>query len=170
MKNFLKNLGLAAGCLVVVAQAGAQRDIQVAEDCSFAIVDGVRGEIWEVTENGKSAWVVLDANDNHLADAPKHCVEMFAEPARDSRPVASQPVSQPTRMGTSAPAPELQQEILKRHNHWRRSLGAPALQWSPQVAGFAQQWAAELAKRGCALEHRPRSGPFAQRYGEGRVS
>ncbi len=59
-----------------------------------------------------------------------------------------------------------QEEILARHNHWREAVGAPGLAWSAELAAFAQEWADELSKRGCEMEHRPRSGPFTQKYGE----
>lgn len=166
MKQLLHRLSIAAACLVIALQANAQRAIVVAEDCSSATVDGIHGEIWRVTENGKSRWVLLDANDNYLADAPQHCVARLTRSIAESPAPRPQPVSTPAPSASGGLSPTLQQEILQRHNHWRQSLGVPALVWSPQVAAFAQQWANELAGQNCALEHRPRSGPFAQRYGE----
>jgi len=58
--------------------------------------------------------------------------------------------------------------ITSAHNVVRASVdaGLDPLTWDANVAAFAQEWADELATRGCDLEHRPRSGEFAQRYGE----
>jgi pathogenesis-related protein 1 len=56
--------------------------------------------------------------------------------------------------------------ITAAHNEVRAGLDLPPLEWSPELARFAQAWADKLKKRGCALKHRPRSGADAQRYGE----
>lgn len=47
----------------------------------------------------------------------------------------------------------------------RQEVGVPPLRWSPVLAAFAQAWADELGQRG-TLDHRPREGPSAQKYGE----
>lgn len=64
--------------------------------------------------------------------------------------------------------PDSVRGITAAHNRVREETGAglPPLTWSAEVAAFAQQWADELGRRGCSLEHRPRSGEFQQRYGE----
>jgi pathogenesis-related protein 1 len=56
--------------------------------------------------------------------------------------------------------------ITAAHNRVRAPLGLPPLEWSDELARFAQTWADKLERRGCDLQHRPRSGPDKQRYGE----
>ncbi len=51
------------------------------------------------------------------------------------------------------------------HNKIRKEVGAGEVQWSPELARFAQEWADELAKTG-EPKHRPGDGDFAQKYGE----
>jgi uncharacterized protein YkwD len=41
------------------------------------------------------------------------------------------------------------------HNAARAQVGVAPLAWSPTLAGYAQQWADQLAEQGCALSHRP---------------
>jgi Cysteine-rich secretory protein family len=50
--------------------------------------------------------------------------------------------------------------FLEVHNTARAAAGAAPLQWSDNLAAYAQQWANELAKSG-KFEHRPNN-----RYGE----
>jgi pathogenesis-related protein 1 len=57
------------------------------------------------------------------------------------------------------------QVALDFHNRVRSEVGSPSLQWSAELAGYAQSWADHLAK-GCKLEHRPNSGPWVQKHGE----
>lgn len=57
------------------------------------------------------------------------------------------------------------QEALDFHNKVRGDVGSPPLQWSEVLARYAQSWADHLAAD-CELEHRPYSGPWAQKYGE----
>jgi pathogenesis-related protein 1 len=71
-----------------------------------------------------------------------------------------------TVLGQSAvPAAEAE-EALAFHNKVRKGLGVPPLAWSDELSAYAQVWADYLASEGCRLEHRPRSGPWAQRHGE----
>ncbi len=56
--------------------------------------------------------------------------------------------------------------ITAAHNIARSELDLPPLAWSPELAAFAAAWADTLQRGGCDLQHRPRSGPDAQRYGE----
>jgi pathogenesis-related protein 1 len=58
------------------------------------------------------------------------------------------------------------QIALDHHNKVRKDVGTPPLEWSIELAKYAQAWADELAKRNCAFEHRPDSGPWAGTYGE----
>ena len=63
-------------------------------------------------------------------------------------------------------SPAQQQDLLTRHNHWREAAGVPPLAWSEELAAFAREWADELASGGCEMEHRPKTGRLAQKYGE----
>jgi hypothetical protein len=58
------------------------------------------------------------------------------------------------------------QKALDFHNKVRKNVSVPALEWSTEVAAFAQMWANKLAAGGCKLEHRPANGKWAQLYGE----
>jgi pathogenesis-related protein 1 len=192
MKKNLMVVGLAAVCAGVVIDVHAQDNMSVSEDCSSATVNGVQGEFWQVTENGQAKWVILDSNENYLADAPARCSEALTAmlagdsssatppappsmPAPEARapaaPAPSAPGSAvPAPVGASGLSPAQQEEILARHNHWREAVGAPALTWSPEMAAFAQQWAEALDGQGCDMRHRPKTGPYAQRYGENLYS
>ncbi len=57
-------------------------------------------------------------------------------------------------------------EFVERHNFYRSEVGCPPLKWNKKLASYAQEWAIELAKRNCKMQHRPHKGSFAQRYGE----
>ena len=57
------------------------------------------------------------------------------------------------------------QEALDFHNKVRTDVKSPPLQWSTELASYAQRWANHLADN-CKLEHRPGSGVWAQKYGE----
>jgi pathogenesis-related protein 1 len=58
------------------------------------------------------------------------------------------------------------QVALDHHNKVRKDVGTAPLEWSAELAKYAQDWANELVKRNCAFEHRPDSGPWAGTYGE----
>ncbi|MBL7990862.1 MAG: hypothetical protein JNN25_05455 [Candidatus Kapabacteria bacterium] len=58
------------------------------------------------------------------------------------------------------------QRIVDYHNTVRKEVGAPPVEWSPELAAFAQEWANYIAANGCAMQHRPISGKWAQKYGE----
>lgn len=58
------------------------------------------------------------------------------------------------------------QQALDFHNKVRKDVGAPALQWSAELAQYAQAWADNLAKKGCKMEHRPDAGEWKQQHGE----
>ena len=47
-----------------------------------------------------------------------------------------------------------QNELLSRHNFYRKQVDAPALKWSDSLADYAQEWANHLAKH-CEMKHRP---------------
>jgi len=57
--------------------------------------------------------------------------------------------------------------LVASHNKVRAKHGLSPLQWSNQLAGYAQQWANELSNnQNCAMLHRPNFGSFKQRFGE----
>ena len=60
------------------------------------------------------------------------------------------------------------QQILDAHNAYRNEVGIPPLAWSDDLAKYAQNWANELVKRDCKMQHRPYddSDPWKQLYGE----
>lgn len=49
-----------------------------------------------------------------------------------------------------APDPD---SALAAHNRWRQQVDVAPLAWSAELARSARDWAAELAERGCPLEH-----------------
>ena len=63
-------------------------------------------------------------------------------------------------------SPEEAQQIVDYHNKVRKEVGAPPVEWSPELATFAQAWANHLAATDCKLQHRPYNGQWAQKYGE----
>lgn len=71
-----------------------------------------------------------------------------------------------THVGITTISRQEAQQALDFHNKARTDLGIPPLKWSEELAVYAQEWANELAKNGCGLEHRPYSGKFKQYYGE----
>lgn len=107
--------------------------------------------------------------------------EGTSPPARAvSRPDSPAPVDRPKAESAPAkPAAAASEEraeagaesgrlagLTAAHNRVRAPLGLPPLEWSPELARFAQAWAEKLQRGGCDLQHRPRSGPDAQRHGE----
>jgi len=56
--------------------------------------------------------------------------------------------------------------MVALHNEARSEVGVGEIIWSNELASFAQEWAEHLAKTDCQLKHRPRSGPWKQKYGE----
>jgi pathogenesis-related protein 1 len=57
------------------------------------------------------------------------------------------------------------QEALDLHNKVRKDVGTKPLEWSSELAAYAQRWADSLAMRDCAFEHRPHY-PGRKNYGE----
>ena len=58
------------------------------------------------------------------------------------------------------------QAALDFHNQVRKEVKVSVLEWSTELATYAQLWANKLASSGCKLEHRPSSGKWALIYGE----
>jgi len=59
------------------------------------------------------------------------------------------------------------QAALDFHNKVRKDVGTPALEWSAELAAYAQAWADHLAKDDkCNMKHRPHEGEWKQIHGE----
>lgn len=68
--------------------------------------------------------------------------------------------------GSSAPAnASFADGMLAAHNAWRATVGVPPMQWSDDLADYAQEWANTLQGQQCGLEHRP-----TYTYGENLAS
>ena len=57
------------------------------------------------------------------------------------------------------------ESFVAYHNKTRAAVGVPPVEWSPEIAAYAQKWADRLASMG-ELEHRPVNGEWARIYGE----
>jgi pathogenesis-related protein 1 len=68
-------------------------------------------------------------------------------------------------IGSRLTAEEMR-KLLTLHNKARADVGVGPLVWSKHLAAYAQSWADHLASTSCRMEHRPRSGPWKQKYGE----
>ena len=81
--------------------------------------------------------------------------------------VISSTTAQTVPAATGSKVNQLQaQEALDFHNKARKDVGTPALEWSVELAKYAQAWADNLVKNNCKFEHRPHSGEFKQIHGE----
>ena len=58
------------------------------------------------------------------------------------------------------------EEVVAYHNNVRQEVGVGPLEWSRELASYAQKWADQLAASGCTMKHRPRSGVWKQQHGE----
>jgi pathogenesis-related protein 1 len=56
-------------------------------------------------------------------------------------------------------------QLVELHNQARAAVKVGPVEWSRELAAYAQEWADELARSG-KFEHRPGDGAFAQKYGE----
>lgn len=73
----------------------------------------------------------------------------------------------PANLGVSSPIVFSSNEMLNAHNQVRAPMNIPPLQWSPQLAAYAQQWATVLAERhSCRMRHRQEVGQDQHQYGE----
>jgi pathogenesis-related protein 1 len=57
------------------------------------------------------------------------------------------------------------EQFVAYHNKVRSEVRVGPVEWSPEIAAYAQKWADRLAERG-TLEHRPTAGDWARVYGE----
>jgi pathogenesis-related protein 1 len=54
--------------------------------------------------------------------------------------------------------PATMKGMVDRHNYWRKKVKVGPVSWSSTLASVAQEWANELARRGCEMKHRPTGG------------
>ena len=84
------------------------------------------------------------------------CAASSDKPAAAApRPVAA--VAAPAAKAALPPpglSPQDMQAITAHHNQVRADVGVEPLQWSPDLAAYAQQWAEQLAISGCQMKHR----------------
>ena len=171
MKKFLTGIFFINLCILVVPQSIGQQNILVDDDCNTATVDGIQGEIYRLTENGSSNWVILDVNGDYLADAPAHCIGMLDKMMQSQQPSVTSSLPATPRPGPGQIDPSEagnNYDIVAAHNRVRRAVGIfEDMQWSDDLAAYAQEWADVLkTQKGCEIEHRPRTGHYAQKYGE----
>ena len=90
-----------------------------------------------------------------------------APPARPPLPAPGRAAEAPAKpaLPAAAMSPQDINAITAQHNKARADVGVGPLQWSPDIAAFAQQWAEQLALSGCQMKHR---NPNA--YGEKPLS
>ena len=55
---------------------------------------------------------------------------------------------------SESPAAPRLDDFLTEHNRIRSELDLPLLAWSDEIAQYSLEWADELARRDCPLEHR----------------
>lgn len=85
---------------------------------------------------------------NATPPAPVTTVTTSAVPAPPTRPA---PASTLPATGLS---PQDIEAITAHHNKVRADVGVAPLKWSTDLAGYAQQWAEQLAISGCRMKHR----------------
>lgn len=72
----------------------------------------------------------------------------------------------PENTGSSVTTEEAK-AALTFHNKIRKEVGSPPLEWSAELAAYAQEWAEYLAKKnGCRMAHRASLGKADKNYGE----
>ncbi|HRH61339.1 MAG TPA: CAP domain-containing protein [Chitinophagaceae bacterium] len=74
--------------------------------------------------------------------------------------IISQAQQVPDNTGSSVSKEDAQQ-ALDLHNKYRADVGTPPLEWSTELAAFAQDWANQLVANDCAFEHRQNS-PYGE--------
>ncbi len=96
-------------------------------------------------------------------DACKSPKKSSSKPSEPKRPKRSK---NKVLKAESAFTSQEAKEIVRLHNQARACVGVGAIKWSGKLAAYAQKWGAHLAATGCNSKHRPRSGPWTQKYGE----
>lgn len=154
---------------------GMQHTLQVqptSDEVDFNLyVYDSRGELI-AKDSGPEASAVCSITTN----APERCqlkVELLHGAAGFSLNIASQtsvapapdlvvpsPIGQRSGSETTLTLAEIE-GLLTAHNRWRARYDVAPLDWSDQLARFAQEWADRLAAQGMKMQHRS-----PNRYGE----
>ncbi|MBS1949815.1 MAG: hypothetical protein OJF59_002555 [Cytophagales bacterium] len=71
----------------------------------------------------------------------------------------------PVATGSKIPQKDAQ-AALDFHNKARQEVNSPPLEWSRELAAYAQAWADHLAETTCEMMHRPHDGKWKQVHGE----
>lgn len=90
-------------------------------------------------------------------------------PVESEKNVAENHTEQATYASTNL-SPQQARQVLEIHNQARSEVGVGALQWSDELAAYAQQWADSLAESGCKMNHRTDSDKGENLYWTSRVS
>lgn len=72
----------------------------------------------------------------------------------------------PTPQTAKGNEPGRMKGFTDAHNRYRSKVPVANLVWDAKIARYARQWANYLKRKGCAMQHRPRSGRYKQKYGE----
>jgi pathogenesis-related protein 1 len=82
--------------------------------------------------------------------------------------VSAESFSQKVPKSTGSKVSQIEaQEALDFHNKVRKDVGSAPLEWSAELAKYAQAWADHLAKdNDCKMQHRPNDGKWKQIHGE----
>ena len=104
---------------------------------------------------------VVETDDKLYTNGEKFADEILTKlkPADTNTRTTNNTVSQATDNTPTPSGGDLEPENMKgmvaRHNFWRAKLGIAGLTWSDKMAKLAQDWANQLASRGCEMKHRP---------------
>lgn len=93
-----------------------------------------------------------------------------SSPQRAESPTNTPPATAPAASSASQASPEPGPAItafLKVHNDARKAVHVPPLQWSAELAAYAQAWADQLAAQGGNMIHRTGS-PYGENLASGR--
>jgi pathogenesis-related protein 1 len=126
---------------------------------AYDVVDAVEtadGELWTVYENGYFKWQKGTSQGS------------FKLVGADDQPSPSglRQIAVVSPLAPPAGLTAEQQQMLDAHNRERQNYpGVGPLQWAPELAQWAQEWAQTLANRGGLGDHRPDqlSNPFRPR-------
>jgi len=81
-----------------------------------------------------------------------------------AKPAAPVPVPAPAVFndGQVRPMPDMARQFLLAHNQWRQRVGVAPLQWSAELAAYAQQWASQSLANG-RFSHRE-GGAYGENF------
>lgn len=134
---------------------------------------------WMIRDTGGSFTLplmgVVDANSGKVYaestgyKSSKYISQMLTKigktSSKTSVPKTKTP-QQPKTTPSTTQNSDMAKTMLEAHNKIRAEYGLAPLKWSENLATYAKQWATKLKNDGCKFKHRPRSGQYAQKYGE----